>query len=94
MTVAPELSAKPLERRSKLTYHMLSPPVLRRACMHRHSHPLPAPSLGVQRDVVSLHFGVPGAGPKVYLQAGLRRRTAGHAGAAPSGASAGGRASG
>lgn len=39
--------------------------------MHRHSHPLPAPSLGVQRDVVSLHFGVPGAGPKVYLQAGL-----------------------
>ena len=63
MTVAPELS-KPLERRSRLTYHMLSPPVLRRACMHRHSHPLPAPSLGVQRDVVSLHFGVPGAGPR------------------------------
>jgi predicted deacylase len=34
-------------------------------------HPLPAASLGRQTTVTSLHFGTPGARPKVYLQASL-----------------------
>ena len=34
-------------------------------------HPLPAASLGSQKTVTSLHFGTPGARPKVYLQASL-----------------------
>ena len=39
--------------------------------MHRHTHLLPSPSLGVQRELVSLHYGAPGVGEKIYLQAGL-----------------------
>jgi predicted deacylase len=34
-------------------------------------YPLPAASLGRQTTVTSLHFGTPGARPKVYLQASL-----------------------
>jgi hypothetical protein len=34
-------------------------------------HPLPAASLGRQTTLTSLHFGAPGARPKVYLQASL-----------------------
>lgn len=34
-------------------------------------HPLPVASLGRQTTVTSLHFGTPGAAPKVYLQASL-----------------------
>ncbi len=34
-------------------------------------HPLLAQSLGAQREIVSLHFGQPDRGKKVYLQAGL-----------------------
>lgn len=34
-------------------------------------HPLPCSSLGTQRTVTSLHFGVAGARPKVYVQASL-----------------------
>ena len=34
-------------------------------------HPLPTASLGSQKTVTSLHFGTPGARPKVYLQASL-----------------------
>lgn len=34
-------------------------------------HPLPSTSLGSVRTVTSLHFGTPGAHPKVYLQASL-----------------------
>ena len=34
-------------------------------------HPLPSPVPGTQRELISLHYGRPGAGPKVYLQASL-----------------------
>ena len=34
-------------------------------------HPLPCTSLGSARTVTSLHFGTPGARPKVYIQASL-----------------------
>ncbi len=39
--------------------------------MPRVDHALLSPSLGVQKTVSSLHFGTPGARPKVYLQASL-----------------------
>ena len=39
--------------------------------MKRTEHPLTSPSLGVHKSVTSLHFGTPGARPKVYLQASL-----------------------
>ncbi|MGL6070536.1 succinylglutamate desuccinylase/aspartoacylase family protein [Craterilacuibacter sp.] len=39
--------------------------------MHTRHHVLPAQSLGSQRTIQSLHFGTPGQGPKVYIQAGL-----------------------
>lgn len=34
-------------------------------------HPLPAPAAGQQRELLSWHFGTPGNGPKVYIQAAL-----------------------
>jgi predicted deacylase len=34
-------------------------------------HPLLSPSVGTQRQLVSLHFGTPGQGEKVYIQASL-----------------------
>jgi predicted deacylase len=39
--------------------------------MLRTDHPLISPSLGVHKTVTSLHFGTPGARPKVYIQASL-----------------------
>lgn len=39
--------------------------------MLRRDHPLLSCSLGVQKTLSSLHFGQPGAGPKVYIQASL-----------------------
>ena len=39
--------------------------------MQRTDHPLISPSLGVHKTVTSLHFGTPGARPKVYIQASL-----------------------
>ena len=39
--------------------------------MHRQSHPLPSPSLGTQRELISFHYGVAGTGEKIYLQASL-----------------------
>lgn len=39
--------------------------------MQRIDHPLVSPSLGVHKTVTSLHFGNPGALPKVYIQASL-----------------------
>jgi predicted deacylase len=39
--------------------------------MHQQIHPLLSPSLGTQRQLVSWHFGTPGSGLKVYIQAGL-----------------------
>ena len=39
--------------------------------MQRHDHPLLSPSLGVHKTLTSLHFGTPGSGPKVYIQASL-----------------------
>ncbi|MCP9758304.1 succinylglutamate desuccinylase/aspartoacylase family protein [Aquitalea sp. S1-19] len=39
--------------------------------MHIQHHPLPAKSLGSQRRIESFHFGEPGQGQKVYIQAGL-----------------------
>ena len=39
--------------------------------MQRTDHPLISPSLGVNKTVTSLHFGTPGARPKVYIQASL-----------------------
>ena len=39
--------------------------------MLRIDHPLTSPSLGVHKTVSSLHFGTPGARPKVYIQASL-----------------------
>jgi predicted deacylase len=34
-------------------------------------HPLPAPAVGQQRELLSWHFGTPGHGPKAYIQAAL-----------------------
>lgn len=39
--------------------------------MQHIDHPLLSPSLGTSRTLRSLHFGTPGARPKVYIQAGL-----------------------
>ena len=39
--------------------------------MRRLDHPLLSPSLGVHKTLTSLHFGTPGSGPKVYIQASL-----------------------
>lgn len=39
--------------------------------MQRHRHALVSQTLGAQREITSLHFGVQGRGKKVYLQAGL-----------------------
>ena len=39
--------------------------------MKRLRHPLLSPSLGTQRELVSLHYGETGAGEKAYLQASL-----------------------
>ena len=39
--------------------------------MQRIDHPLLSPSLGSQKTLTSFHFGTPGTGPKVYLQASL-----------------------
>ncbi len=39
--------------------------------MQRVDHPLLSPSLGTQRLLTSFHFGAPGAGHKVYIQASL-----------------------
>ena len=39
--------------------------------MRRIDHPLLSPSLGSHKTVTSFHFGTPGAGPKVYIQASL-----------------------
>jgi len=39
--------------------------------MQRTDHPLLSPSLGSHKTVTSFHFGTPGTGPKVYVQASL-----------------------
>jgi predicted deacylase len=39
--------------------------------MQRIDHPLLSPSLGSQKTLTSFHFGTPGRGPKVYIQASL-----------------------
>ncbi|BEV72714.1 MULTISPECIES: succinylglutamate desuccinylase/aspartoacylase family protein [unclassified Paludibacterium] len=39
--------------------------------MYTHHHPLLSPSLGSQRSVTSFHFGQPGQGEKIYIQASL-----------------------
>jgi len=39
--------------------------------MHRIDHPLLSPSLGSQKTLTSFHFGTPGQGPKIYIQASL-----------------------
>lgn len=39
--------------------------------MQRIEHPLPSPSLGSHKTLVSFHFGAPEARPKVYVQASL-----------------------
>jgi predicted deacylase len=39
--------------------------------MHSQRHPLTAPGPGLSCELTSHHFGVPGAGHKIYLQAGL-----------------------
>ena len=39
--------------------------------MQRQDHPLVSPSLGTQKTLTSFHFGQPGAGPKIYIQASL-----------------------
>ena len=39
--------------------------------MHRIDHPLVSPSLGSHKTLTSFHFGKPGSGPKVYIQASL-----------------------
>lgn len=35
------------------------------------NHPLPSGTPGTRHELVSLHYGTPGSGPKVYLQASL-----------------------
>lgn len=39
--------------------------------MQTQHHPLLSPAPGTQRELVSLHFGMPGSGPKAYIQASL-----------------------
>lgn len=39
--------------------------------MRRVDHPLLSPSLGVQKTLTSFHFGKPGSGLKIYIQASL-----------------------
>lgn len=39
--------------------------------MQRIDHPLLSPSLGSHKTLTSFHFGTPGRGPKVYIQASL-----------------------
>ena len=39
--------------------------------MQRLDHPLLSPSLGSHKTLTSLHFGKPGSGPKIYIQASL-----------------------
>lgn len=39
--------------------------------MHRIDHPLLTQSLGSHKTLTSFHFGSPGTGPKVYIQASL-----------------------
>jgi len=39
--------------------------------MQVHTHVLPSPSPGTRRELVSLHYGQPGTGPKIYIQASL-----------------------
>lgn len=39
--------------------------------MRTEHHPLPQAAPGARHELVSLHYGPPGAGPKVYLQASL-----------------------
>ena len=39
--------------------------------MQIQTHSLLSPAPGTQRELVSLHYGQPGAGPKVYIQASL-----------------------
>jgi uncharacterized protein len=39
--------------------------------MQRIDHPLLSPSLGSHRTLSSFHFGTPGKGPKIYVQASL-----------------------
>ena len=39
--------------------------------MQRIDHPLLSPSLGSHKSVSSFHFGTPGGGTKVYIQASL-----------------------
>lgn len=39
--------------------------------MRRIDHALLSPSIGVQKTLTSFHFGAPGTGPKVYIQASL-----------------------
>lgn len=39
--------------------------------MQQQLHPLLSPSLGTQRQLLSWHFGTPGQGQKVYIQASL-----------------------
>jgi predicted deacylase len=39
--------------------------------MHTRHHPLLSPSLGSQRALTSFHFGQPGSGEKVHIQASL-----------------------
>lgn len=39
--------------------------------MRRVDHPLLSPSLGVQKTLTSFHYGTPGQGMKVYIQASL-----------------------
>lgn len=39
--------------------------------MQLRQHPLPSPAPGTQRELVSLHYGQPGQGQKVYIQASL-----------------------
>jgi uncharacterized protein len=41
------------------------------ASMQSIQHPLLSPSLGTQRTLTSFHFGTPGQGRKVYIQASL-----------------------
>jgi predicted deacylase len=39
--------------------------------MQVQNHPLLSPSLGTHKTLTSFHFGQPGAGPKIYIQASL-----------------------
>ena len=39
--------------------------------MQRTDHSLLSPSLGSYKTLTSFHFGTPGRGPKVYIQASL-----------------------